>query len=219
MTDVDIANLALGYLGDSATVTSLNPPEGSAQAQHCARFYPVALGSMLEDYDWNFITRRVVLAEVSAVSNSRWRYAYAMPSDAGSIITIIPAYRYSAFPQWGEWGLPFDFELSERESWNNFQIEVAANGTQVILTDVCDAVARYTTTQVSTVNFPMQFSNGLARLLASMLAGPIIKGEEGAAESAKQLQLAQPFINRAKVQDANQRHVTVQASPEWTRNR
>ena len=37
----DICNMALGHLGDSATVASIDPPEGSAQAEHCARFYPM----------------------------------------------------------------------------------------------------------------------------------------------------------------------------------
>ena len=45
---VTICNLALAHLGDSATVSSIDPPEGSAPAEHCARFYPVALGLLLE---------------------------------------------------------------------------------------------------------------------------------------------------------------------------
>ena len=45
---VDICNQALSHLGDSATVASIDPPEGSAQAEHCARFYPAALAALLE---------------------------------------------------------------------------------------------------------------------------------------------------------------------------
>lgn len=55
---VTICNLALAHLGDSATVSSIDPPEGSAQAEHCARFYPVALGLLLEAHPWNFATKR-----------------------------------------------------------------------------------------------------------------------------------------------------------------
>ena len=44
---VDICNLALSHLGDTATVASLDPPEGSAQAEHCARFYPVARDALV----------------------------------------------------------------------------------------------------------------------------------------------------------------------------
>ena len=44
-SDVDVCNLALAHLGDEATVASISPPEGSAQAGHCARFYPMARDS------------------------------------------------------------------------------------------------------------------------------------------------------------------------------
>ena len=37
----------LGHIGDAATVSSINPPEGSAQAEHCARFYPIARDALL----------------------------------------------------------------------------------------------------------------------------------------------------------------------------
>ena len=46
-SEVDICNLALGHLGDSATVATIDPPEGSAQAEHCARFYPIARDARL----------------------------------------------------------------------------------------------------------------------------------------------------------------------------
>ena len=46
-TEVDICNLALAHLGDDATIASLNPPEGSAQAEKAARFYPIARNSLL----------------------------------------------------------------------------------------------------------------------------------------------------------------------------
>ena len=41
-TEVDICNLALAHLGDDATIATIKPPEGSAQAEKAARFYPIA---------------------------------------------------------------------------------------------------------------------------------------------------------------------------------
>ena len=86
MTSTDIANLALSYLGDGATVASIDPPEGSAQAQHCARFYPIALKLMLESHQWNFITRRDYLAVVQDCYFKDWRFVYAYPSDRKSVV-------------------------------------------------------------------------------------------------------------------------------------
>ena len=38
---VEICNLALSHLGDRATVVSIDPPEGSAQAEHCKTYWPL----------------------------------------------------------------------------------------------------------------------------------------------------------------------------------
>jgi hypothetical protein len=65
-SEVDICNLALGHIGDSATVSSINPPEGSAQAEHCSRFYPIARDSLLEMHNWGFATKRTNLALLSS---------------------------------------------------------------------------------------------------------------------------------------------------------
>ena len=59
---VDICNLALARLGDSATVASIDPPEGSAQSEHCARFYPLARRQIFEAHNWSFLIRREKLA-------------------------------------------------------------------------------------------------------------------------------------------------------------
>ena len=59
-SEIDICNLALARLGDDATVASIDPPEGSAQAEQCARFYSIARDTMLEMHDWRFATKRVV---------------------------------------------------------------------------------------------------------------------------------------------------------------
>ena len=51
-SEIAICNLALSHLGDAANIASIDPPEGSAQAEHCATFYPIARDSLLEMHDW-----------------------------------------------------------------------------------------------------------------------------------------------------------------------
>ena len=80
-SEVDICNLALARLGDNATVASIDPPEGSAQAEHCARFYAIARDSLLEMHAWKFATRRVQLAKLT-VPSWDWSFAYAEPTGA-----------------------------------------------------------------------------------------------------------------------------------------
>lgn len=218
VTDVDICNLALSYLGDSATVTSIAPPEGSAQAQHCARFYPMALALMLESHEWIFITRRVSLALLTTPYNYQWLYAYALPATANSILTIIPLDEYYGCTGWSYVWDEYLFEC-EREKWRDFQIELDGNGRQVILSNVEDAIARFTSSQVDMSMVSALFTDALAWKLASMLAGPLIKGETGAAESARCLKMFGILEAQAEAQDANQRHGAPKPKPVWMRDR
>jgi len=207
MVAVDICNLALSYLGDTATVASIDPPEGSAQAQHCARFYPVALNLLLESHRWNFITKRAYLAVVEKCYFDAWRFAYALPSDASHVISVLPKalypvdyFRDEIANDWCDvWPLEF-----ERSGQDEFQIEIV-NGQQVVLSNACDAVARYTVSTVQPGMFPALFSDALAWKLASMLAGPLLKGDAGAAESKRCVGIYQMVMEQAKGQDANQR--------------
>ena len=89
-SEVDICNLALARLGDNATVASIDPPEGSAQAEHCARFYAVARDSLLEMHAWKFATRRVQLAKLT-VESWDWSFAYAEPTGALKLLGVLSA--------------------------------------------------------------------------------------------------------------------------------
>lgn len=223
MVAVDICNLALSYLGDSATVASIDPPEGSAQAQHCARFYPMALNLLLEAHQWNFTTKRAYLALVVNCFFDRWRFAYALPSDVTSVISVLPKACYPAnyfdvalANYWG-WGEAWPLEF-ERDALSDFQIETY-NGQQVILSNACDAIARYTVSTVQPGMFSALFTDALAWKLASMLAGPILKGDEGAAESKRCLGMYTGVLEQAKGQDANQRHGSHKPVPSSIRAR
>lgn len=195
-SEIDICNLALANLGDPATVASLDPPEGSAQAEHCARFYPHARDTLLEMFPWSFATKRASLAQV-AFDWPQWQYAYATPSDmlrAVSILspdstddqTVVAAHSEIKTPQ-------------------VFAIEAASDGSRIILTNQEDATLRYTARVTDTTRFTPIFTQALVHHLASMLAGPIMKGDVGAAEAKRQTQFMQAFLSQEMLIDANQR--------------
>src|SRR5437868_3345326 len=89
-SEVEICNMALSHLGDSATVASIDPPEGSSQAEHCQRWYPIARNALLEMHDWGFATTRALLAEVVS-QFPQWRHSYARPSDCLKVLAVLPA--------------------------------------------------------------------------------------------------------------------------------
>jgi hypothetical protein len=213
MTDVDICNVSLGYLGDSATVTSIDPPEGSAQAQHCARFYPMAVQVMLDGHDWNFTTMRQTLALIQE-NYFQWRYVYAVPGIANTVLSVQPQAQYTnangtVFLPWFYEHFPMEFELN---ATRDFSIEMV-NDKMCILSNTKNAVARFTTMQVKPGQFPALFTDALAWKLASMLAGPVIKGDEGRAMAQKCLAAHVNFLGQAKTTDANQKKDQTEAIP------
>lgn len=195
-SEVDIANLALSHLGDSATVASLDPPEGSAQAEHCARFYPIARNSLLELHNWKFATRRATLAQL-AVDSGPWAYAYALPADALKLLAVLP-----------------DGAEAVAES-EDYEQEVVETGASAILTNCELATLRYIALVTDTTKFSPLFELALSWQLASFLAGPILKGDAGAAEAKRCAGLAMAHLSQAAVSDANQRRVTPVHNVPW----
>lgn len=80
-TEVDICNVALARLGDEATLTSIDPPEGSAQADHCARFYPICKDKILREYPWSFAVKRKTPAELLTEPLGGDEHAFMLPTD------------------------------------------------------------------------------------------------------------------------------------------
>lgn len=241
MSEVTICNLALSHLGDTASVASISPPDSSVQAQLCARFYFAARNALLEMATWGFATRRIALSllqEVVDGSSPRvypdntpatWRYMYALPSGVINIISVLPKDAiddYEARLGLGNYGYELPYPEGYQpvpgvavETPRPFAVETQSNGTQIVLTNECDAVLRYTAAVADTTKFSPLFTLALSHLLASMLAGPIIKGSEGAAAATQQLELFNAFLGKATSSDANQRKTNVHPSPSWMRGR
>lgn len=207
--EVDICNTALGHLGDDATVASISPPDGSVQAGQCARFYPLVRDALLSLHDWNFSTARAVLAVSPIAPPIGWAYAYALPSNCKQPIAIL-------MPN----SIPDLFSLQTNiftptgiDTLNAKDFVVETNpidGTGLLYTNVEKATLLYSLGVIDTTKFSALFTMALARLLASYLAGPIIKGVTGTNVAKLQLEIFQKMdLPAAKEDDAAAR----QASP------
>jgi hypothetical protein len=221
-SEVDICNMALGHLGDDATVASLDPPEGSAQAEHCARFYPIARDVLLDAHKWSFATRRAPLALLSTTPPSPWRYAYGQPADALNLIAVldpnatddnsvgVPAYGGCGYPTYGQTG---------QYTPQPFVSETDADGNLVIYTNQANAVLRYTCHVTDPTKFSPTFVLGLAMRLASLLAGPVLKGESGIKAAALWADRADKWLAKASESDSNQQRQQVAQNVSWLANR
>jgi hypothetical protein len=214
-SETDICNLALARLGDDATVSNLHPPEGSAQAQHCARFYPMARDAMLELHPWSFATKRVSLAKLYD-GTPDWRYVYMCPNDVLYVQAIRGQSAYDTN------GMPIDGKSGAAGSDyhnQNYVRELDAKGQNVILSNEDNAVMIYTARITETVRFPPLFVESLSWLLASHLAGPLIKGDAGAGASKSAYQAHRVLLSQAVASDANQRRIETPHHVGWMDSR
>ena len=220
-TEVDICNLALAHLGDDATIATIKPPEGSAQAEKAARFYPIARDSLLEMHTWNFASKRGALA-LTTVTLDQWEYAYQAPADLMTPVAIISpsaqndyATRMSAGDTPG--GITSNYAptiVAGQYSPQQFAEEGA-----YIYTNQENAVLRYQAYVTDPTLFSPLFINTLSWHLASMLAGPVIKGDQGAAEAKRCTQTMVQYLSTAKQSDNLHRDITVEHIVPWTSGR
>ena len=166
---VQICNMALSHIGSEARVSSISPPDGSVEAGHCATFYDLARTELLEPGNWAFALKRVALSQVVNPSKV-WAYAYALPSDCQRALRVLrPSIAITVFTQ----DLVVEPHTDDRDS-APFDIEG-----EVVLTNEPDAVLVYGQDVTDSTKFPASFTSALSYLLASYLAGPVIKGSEG----------------------------------------
>lgn len=220
-SEVEICNLALAHLGDNATVATINPPDGSAQAEHCARFYPMARDALLEMHTWDFTMSRVALALLSA-NAAGWAYTYAAPANVLSMIAILdPAAPddYSATVQSSTWYDPPILSVGQYTP-QAFQVEIDnITGADIILTDQVNATARYSKRVTDTTKFSPSFVRALTWMLASELAGPVIKGEAGAAMAGRCNGVFLKLLATATEADANGRQIKPVQNVPWMARR
>lgn len=100
-----------------------------------------------------------------------------------------------------------------------FSCEVDGSGADIILTDQANAVLRYTAIVTDTTKFSPLFNMTLSWHLASMLAGPMLKGDAGAAEAKRCTAMMQSYLSQAMESDAGQRRTNLLHNVGWISGR
>tara|TARA_R110000796_G_scaffold42482_10_gene105030 strand:+ start:1703 stop:2374 length:672 start_codon:yes stop_codon:yes gene_type:complete len=221
-TEVDICNLSLAHLGDDATIASLSPPEGSAQAQLAARFYPIARDTLLDMHTWDFASRRSTMT-ITTSTVAQWRYAYAAPNDMMNAVAIISP---SADNDYASHMGPSDSINTTNSPQSagyyvpqQFAVEIDGSGNYLIYTNQENALLRYQSKITDTSRYSALFTLTLSWHLASMMAGPVIKGDVGAAESKRCTQVMAGYLQKAIQADVLNRDIKVNHIVPWTSGR
>ena len=183
-TEIDICNMALAYLGDRATLASIDPPEGSPQADHCARFYPIAKGQLLAEHPWSFALKRAKLARL-AIAPEGAKYAFTLPQDSVRVVSIM--------------------DTQSNIELHDYRLE-SYNGYVIVTCDRDDIYVNYVSALTAEAMFPAPFADALAHLLASKLAGPMVPGNSGAKLAQEEMKIYLAFLEKAVNHDAVQTH-------------
>lgn len=205
---VKICNMALSHVGSGATISSINPPDGSVEAGHCSTFYDQARVELLEPGAWPFSLKRAELAQVTNTS-TQWAFAYALPSDCLRALRVLrPTIGLTVFNQ-GDADINTDDKASA-----SFDIEGA-----VLFSNNEDAVLVYVRDVTDSGRFTASFTSALSYLLASYLAGPIIKGSDGMRIGDGMRQRAMSLAEAAATASANASSETNERMPDSIRAR
>lgn len=189
---VQLCNMALSHIGSEARVLSIDPPDGSAEAGYCATFYDLARTELLEPGAWAFSLKRMPLAQVENPSDA-WVYAYAKPSDCLRPLRVLtPDVAVTVFTQ--------DTVPLQTTDHSSADFEIEGD---VLYCNAPDAVLLYVRDVTDSGKFPPSFISALSYLLASYIAGPVIKGSQGVQVGDGMRQRAMSLADMSATASAN----------------
>ena len=87
--EVEISNLALGRI-KKGSILALAPDEDGAEAEECARFYPIARDFVLADFPFRANTRLVTLTPLVNDREDDWTYRYQRPTTCTNVRELLP---------------------------------------------------------------------------------------------------------------------------------
>lgn len=177
--------MALATIGSQATIASTSPFDASVEGARCSTFFDHSRREALEAKPLSFSTRRATLADLSDPTDV-WLYRYTYPSNCIRVEKILPS------------------ASSTEEETEPFTVEVDASGDRTILTNVYQAEAVYIFDQSDTTRMSPLFITGWVHLLASYLAGAIVKGKAGVGLATELRKAAYAYLAAAESSDARQ---------------
>lgn len=174
MSEVFIANLALGRIGHTQKIAALS--EQSIQAELCRDLYPHCRDRVMEDFAWPFATRHAQLQDIGNPPTN-WGYRYGYPSDClKSRYIVIPEVRNPYAAQ----RIPFAV-IEDTDQGGSYK---------AIVTDQESAELCYTGAVTDPSRFSASFKSAVAWLLASELVVPLAKDSKFANNALNQYAIA-----------------------------
>ena len=198
VSEVDIANQALAYIGEGM-IQSLDEP--SNQAAQCKLFYRFAHQEVLEAFPWPAVKARAALVARVDDHLAEWPYTFALPSDC-----IRPRYL-----------LPAESATRNPRDYIKFQLFTDDNGTQYLASENVSPTLVYTRSGVPLARYSSLLIGVIAWRLAMKIALPITNKSDRLANTAQGYRLA---LAEASAAAANtEPEEFMEYDPDWITDR
>lgn len=229
---LDIANRALLGIGARVQISSLNPSDGSAEANAISVLFTPTFESLARAAFWNCLRKQILLTLVAAAAGTQenpngtsiiippspWTYAYAYPSDCLAIRFIVPslpAGATAAIPSTTiNNGAPLFFPNNQGQidyAISTFQDQLG-NIIEVVLTNQSQAQAVYTANYPNPTLWDSQFQAAMVASLGAFLV-PALSLSLPLMDRA--IKVAELVIAQARTRDGNEGVTVMDHLPDW----
>jgi hypothetical protein len=198
-TDTEIANMALGHLGQGVRIANLTTAR-TAEANLFRQLYDTIRRATLRDFPWGFAHKIAALGLIETDPNEEWLYSYRQPSDCLRDRKIQSGIRND-----------------NRQSRVSYKTGRDATGA-LIYTDREDAILEYTIDITEVELYPDDFVLALSLRLA-MYAAPQICGEDPFKMGQRAGQMYKFEIDRAMNTSLNEQQEDQEPESELIRAR
>lgn len=231
LSAVNCCNISLLSIGARAQVSSINPSDGSTEADACATLFNFVYNQLARTAYWNCLRNQASLSLLAAAAGTPenpqgttlpipptpWLYSYQLPSDCLQARYVLPPFpnpqtgtsispaMVSVGP-WvaGEFGqIPFKVA---------YGVDASNSPIPILLTKLSQAQLVYTVNQPNPAIWDVLFQSAFVASLAAYLVPAL---SLNMALMQMQIQIADRIIGEARVRDGNEGSSQQDHTPDW----
>lgn len=204
----DICNEAIGDV-PAHPITGLD--DKRKEGRECARFISGCVSELIAYHDWDFVERRVALAEVANTREGEWLRAFKLPNQIISPIRLIPDYSATAnlAVSTGQTTeqvagpvvvTPILYYRGTRLATEPIEYEIADG---ILYTDLPTPILEYSTDALEPSKWTPLFAQAVIALLSSRIYRPILGEKADTGELREKRRYAMYSRDEAVADDLN----------------
>ena len=234
-SQVSCGNLALLSIGSQVQISSINPSDGSTEANAVATLFSFVFQQLARTARWGCLNKQVTLTLIQAaqgtpenpsgttlpIPQQPWQYGYLYPADCLLFRQIFPPINTTASGGINQTSLNNSVAPTLPGTYaipyaTGYSTDSNGNPLEVLLTNQENAVANYIVNQQDPASWDSLFTSAFVASLAAYLV-PALSLNPPLMQ--QQIQIAERMIATARAMDANEGTYNQDNVPDWMRAR